>query len=130
VPHRDIFRPNEQVVIRMAPGAVHRQPRRNLPTGFSYSNQHMFSGGKIMKSASEYWRRNIRLVTGCLIVWFVVSFGFGILLVAPLNAINLGGYRLGFWFAQQGSLYIFVALIFFYANRMNKLDREFNVYED
>ena len=83
-----------------------------------------------MKSASEYWRRNIRLVIGCIIVWFVVSFGFGIFLVDTLNSISLGGYKLGFWFAQQGSIYIFVGLIFFYASKMNKLDREFDVHED
>jgi putative solute:sodium symporter small subunit len=82
------------------------------------------------KSREEYWRRNIKLVTLCMIVWFVVSFGFGILLVNPLNAISLGGYKLGFWFAQQGSMYIFVALIFFYSNRMGKLDKEFGVEEE
>jgi len=82
------------------------------------------------KSRAEYWRRNLKLVIGCLIVWFVVSFGFGILLVHPLNAIKIGGYKLGFWFAQQGSMYIFVALIFFYANKMGKLDKEFGVEED
>ncbi|MFH2058905.1 MAG: DUF4212 domain-containing protein [Pseudomonadota bacterium] len=82
------------------------------------------------KSRAEYWSRNVKLVTGCLIVWFVVSFGFGILLVHPLNAISLGGYKLGFWFAQQGSLYIFVFLIFFYSNRMGKLDKEFGVEEE
>ena len=83
-----------------------------------------------MKSASEYWRRNIRLVIISLIVWFVVSFGFGIFLVDTLNSISLGGYKLGFWFAQQGSIYAFVALIFIYARNMNKLDREFDVHED
>ena len=82
------------------------------------------------KSREEYWRRNLRLVIQCLIVWFVVSFGFGILLVHPLNAISIGGYKIGFWFAQQGSMYIFVILIFFYAARMNSLDREFDVHED
>ena len=82
------------------------------------------------KSREEYWRKNIRLVIQCLIVWFVVSFGFGILLVHPLNAISIGGYKLGFWFAQQGSMYVFVALIFFYANRVGKLDKEFDVEED
>ncbi|MBU1343972.1 MAG: DUF4212 domain-containing protein [Proteobacteria bacterium] len=82
------------------------------------------------KSREEYWRRNIKLVVGCLIVWFVVSFGFGILIVHPLNAIPFGGYKLGFWFAQQGSLYIFVGLIFFYSNRMGKLDKEFGVEEE
>ena len=84
-----------------------------------------------MKEAQEYWRANIRLVAGCILVWFVVSFGFGILLAEPLNNIRiLGGYPLGFWFAQQGSIYTFVFLIFFYAYKMNKLDREFNVSED
>ena len=82
------------------------------------------------KSREEYWSRNVKLVTQCLIVWFVVSFGFGILLVHPLNAISLGGYKLGFWFAQQGSLYIFVFLIFFYSNRMGHLDKEFGVEEE
>ncbi len=82
------------------------------------------------KSREEYWQRNIKLVLQCLSVWFIVSFGFGILLVQPLNAISIGGYKLGFWFAQQGSIYIFVALIFFYSNRMGKLDKEFGVEED
>jgi putative solute:sodium symporter small subunit len=82
------------------------------------------------KSREEYWRRNVKLVTQCLIVWFIVSFGFGILLVHPLNTIPLGGYKLGFWFAQQGSLYVFVVLIFFYSNRMGKLDKEFGVEEE
>jgi len=66
----------------------------------------------------------------CLAVWFVVSYLFGIILVDQLNAFSIGGYDLGFWFAQQGSMYIFVILIFFYAWRMNKLDREFDVHED
>ena len=83
-----------------------------------------------MSDAAAYWRANIRLVIGCIIVWFVVSFGFGILLVDQLNAIRIGGYQLGFWFAQQGSIYTFVALIFFYVFRMNKLDREHNVHEE
>ncbi len=63
-------------------------------------------------------------------VWFLVSYGFGILLVEPLNNIQLGGYKLGFWFAQQGSIYVFLVLIFFYAWRMNQLDRRFDVHED
>ena len=82
------------------------------------------------KTAQEYWKANIRLVATLLVIWFVVSYLFGIILVEPLNAIRLGGYKLGFWFAQQGSIYVFVALIFFYASRMNKLDRKFNVHED
>jgi putative solute:sodium symporter small subunit len=81
-------------------------------------------------NAQDYWKANLRLVLGCLAVWFVVSYLFGILLVDVLNTINIGGYKLGFWFAQQGSIYVFVVLIFFYASRMNKLDREFDVHED
>lgn len=81
-------------------------------------------------SRQNYWKRNLRLVSWCLAVWFAVSYGFGIVLVEPLNAISLGGYKLGFWFAQQGSIYVFVAIIFFYAWRMNRLDREFDVHED
>ena len=83
-----------------------------------------------MSNAQKYWQANIRLVIGCLIVWFLVSYGCGILFVKQLNVIRLGGYQLGFWFAQQGSIYTFVALIFFYAWRMNQLDRKFNVRED
>ena len=77
-----------------------------------------------------YWQRNLRLIAKCLVIWFVVSYGFGLLLVEPLNAFRLGGYKLGFWFAQQGSIYVFVILIFFYASRMRKLDQKFNVHED
>ncbi|MGD1976369.1 MAG: DUF4212 domain-containing protein [Gammaproteobacteria bacterium] len=78
----------------------------------------------------QYWKRNLKMLITLLIIWFVVSYVFGILLVAPLNAIPLGGYKLGFWFAQQGSIYVFVILIFYYANKMNSLDREFDVHED
>lgn len=77
-----------------------------------------------------YWTANLRLVALCLSIWFVVSYLFGIILVDQLNAIKIGGYQLGFWFAQQGSMYTFVILIFFYANRMRKLDEKFNVHED
>jgi putative solute:sodium symporter small subunit len=83
-----------------------------------------------MSVADQYWRANLKLVMGCIIVWFVVSFGFGILLVDVLNNIKIGGYKLGFWFAQQGSMYTFIALIFFYATRMNKIDRNFGVEEE
>lgn len=78
----------------------------------------------------EYWRANLRLVAFCLAIWFVCSYGFGVLLVEQMNQIRVGGFKLGFWFAQQGSIYIFVALIFFYAWRMNRLDRRFDVHED
>lgn len=77
-----------------------------------------------------YWRKNLQTLFILLLIWFVVSFGFGILLVEPLNEFRLGGYKLGFWFAQQGSIYAFVILIFVYVIRMNKLDKEFDVNED
>lgn len=79
---------------------------------------------------ADYWKANLRYLLVLLVVWFVVSYGFGILLVEPLNAIHLGGYPLGFWFAQQGSIYIFVALIFIYAALMNRLDKTYDVEED
>jgi putative solute:sodium symporter small subunit len=66
----------------------------------------------------------------CLVVWAVVSYGCGILLVDLLNQVQIGGYKLGFWFAQQGSIYVFVGLIFYYARKMGQLDREFNVEEE
>jgi len=82
------------------------------------------------QSRKDYWSANLKLMALCLSIWFVVSYLFGIVLVDQLNAISIGGYELGFWFAQQGSMYIFVGLIFFYASRMNKLDRKFDVHED
>jgi putative solute:sodium symporter small subunit len=82
------------------------------------------------KTAQEYWKANLRLVATLLVIWFVVSYLFGIILVEPLNAIQIGGYKLGFWFAQQGSMYVFVLLILIYTLRMNSLDRQFDVHED
>lgn len=78
---------------------------------------------------TAYWRANLRIMLGCLLVWFVVSFGFGILLVDVLDRFRLFGYPLGFWFAQQGSIYTFLGLIAFYAWRMNRLDLEHDVNE-
>ena len=82
------------------------------------------------ENRAAYWRANLRLVTGCLVVWFICSYGFGVFLVDVLNNVRLGGFQLGFWFAQQGSIYIFVGLIFFYAWRMNKLDLKYDVHEN
>ena len=82
------------------------------------------------ENGKAYWRATLGLLTKILIVWFVVSFGAGILFVDLLNTIKLGGYPLGFWFAHQGSIYIFIVLIFYYAKKMNDIDREFNVHED
>lgn len=81
------------------------------------------------KKTKAYWKKNLRLLSILLVIWFIVSFGFGILWVDQLNAIRLGGFKLGFWFAQQGSQYVFVILIFVYVFRMNKLDRQFDFEE-
>ena len=77
-----------------------------------------------------YWYATLRLIGGVLAVWFVVSYGFGILLAPALNSIKIGGYPFGFWWAQQGSIYVFVALIFIYAKLMGNLDKKFDVHED
>ena len=77
----------------------------------------------------KYWKKNLRYLAILLVIWFAVSYGFGILLADSLNAYRLGGFPLGFWFAQQGSIYVFVALIFVYVYLMNRLDKEFNVDE-
>ncbi len=82
------------------------------------------------RTAAAYWKANLQVLFICMIIWFVVSYGLGILLVDVMNQFTIGGYKLGFWFAQQGSIYAFVALIFFYAWRMNKIDREFDLQED
>lgn len=81
------------------------------------------------EDAKAYWSANLRLMLILMVIWFVVSFGCGILLVDQLNAIRLGGFKLGFWFAQQGSIYVFVVLIFVYAKKMGDLDRKFGVEE-
>lgn len=77
----------------------------------------------------EYWKKNLRLMVVLLVVWFVVSFGAGILFVDQLNEIVIGGFPLGFWFAQQGSIYTFILLILIYALRMDKLDDQYGVSE-
>lgn len=80
-------------------------------------------------STNAYWAANIRIITWCLVIWAVASYGFAILLRPLLSGIPIGGTDLGFWFAQQGSILVFLALIFFYAWCMNKLDKEFGVEE-
>ena len=80
--------------------------------------------------AQRYWQRNRSLMVRLLSIWFVVSFGCGIVGVDLLNQVQIGGYKLGFWFAQQGSIYVFVVLIFYYARKMDALDKEFHVEED
>lgn len=80
--------------------------------------------------SNRYWSAVLGLLGKILAVWFAVSFGAGILFADALNAIKLGGYPLGFWFAHQGSIYIFIALIFYYAKKMGEIDRKFDVHED
>ena len=82
------------------------------------------------ESKTNYWRENLRLVGILLLIWFVVSFGFGILLVDVLNQIQIAGFKLGFWFAQQGSIYVFVILVFVYAYCVACLYRKHNLDED
>ena len=84
---------------------------------------------KNTKNQKKYWKENIRLLLILLSIWFLVSFGAGILWVEELNQIRLGGFKLGFWFAQQGSIYVFVVLIFVYVKLMNKLDKKYG-YDD
>lgn len=79
--------------------------------------------------ADRYWKANVRTVVGCMIVWFLASYGCGILFADALNAFRIGGFPLGFWFSQQGAIVVFLILIAFYAWRLNKLDRDFDVDE-
>lgn len=76
-------------------------------------------------NAKAYWKENISYLFILLIIWFLVSFGAGILFKDALNSIKIGGFKLGFWFAQQGSMYVFVVLIFVYVRLMNKLDKKY-----
>lgn len=77
-----------------------------------------------------YWPATLKLLAFVLVIWFLCSYGAGILFAPFLNQFSLGGYPLGFWFAQQGSIYIFIALIFYYAKKMGQIDREYGVQED
>ena len=78
----------------------------------------------------QYWRTNLKYLAVLLSIWFLVSYGFGILLVDRLDTIRVGGFKLGFWFAQQGSMYVFVVLIAVYVVLMNRLDRRFRFDEN
>ena len=82
---------------------------------------------KNKRDPAAYWRANLRLLAKLLTVWVVTSYGLGILFVEPLNRFHLGGFPLGFWFAQQGSIYVFVVLILIYARRMDQLDKKYGV---
>ena len=81
------------------------------------------------EKAQAYWKENIRTILALLVVWFVVSLGAGVLFINQLNAIEISGVKLGFWFAQQGSIYAFVILIFTYVYKMGKIDEKYGVHE-
>ncbi len=82
-----------------------------------------------LQKHQKYWKENLKYLAILLSIWFLVSYVFGILLVDQLNTIRIGGFKLGFWFAQQGSIYVFVILIFIYVRLMNKLDKKYG-YND
>ena len=79
---------------------------------------------------TEYWKKNLKYLTVLLSIWFIVSYGFSIIFVDLLDKIKIGGFKLGFWFSQQGSIIVFVIIIFVYVRLMNKLDRQFRVREN
>lgn len=81
------------------------------------------------RNLKDYWKENLRYLAILLPIWFIVSYGLGILLVDSMNSIKIGGFKLGFWFAQQGAIYVFVLLIFIYVYLMNRLDRKYGVDE-
>jgi len=81
------------------------------------------------KDLKAYWRINLKYLVILLSIWFIVSYVLGIFLVNELNTIRIGGFKLGFWFAQQGSMYVFVILIFVYVKLMTNLDKKFDVHE-
>lgn len=81
------------------------------------------------EKAQAYWKENISTILKLLVVWFVVSFGCGIIFIDQLNAIEIAGVKLGFWFAQQGAIYVFVVLIFVYVSVMTKIDEKYGVHE-
>jgi putative solute:sodium symporter small subunit len=81
------------------------------------------------ENLKKYWKENLKYLSILLTIWFIVSYILGIVLVDQLNSIRLGGFKLGFWFAQQGAMYVFVILIFVYVKWMNKLDKKYNVNE-
>ncbi len=100
------------------------------PAGAPASGNHATPDRAEAARQRRYWRANLKLMAALLGVWFLVSFGFGILLVDALNQVAFFGFKLGFWWAQQGSIYVFVALIFVYAALMRRLDRRFGVDDD
>ena len=85
---------------------------------------------QVTEKSIAYWKRNVRLIAILLAIWAIVSYGFAILFAEALSGIHVGALPMSFWWAQQGSMYVFVVLIFVYAWRMDRLDREFDVHEE
>ena len=81
------------------------------------------------ENKKNYWRANLKIIFSLLLIWFLASFGFGILFSESLDEIQFGGFKLGFWFAQQGSIYVFVVIIFLYVWLMKRLDRKFSLLD-
>lgn len=106
-------------------GTLHRHEGGNLP-------KHGHHDDEIIEETevTSYWQENLRLVLWLLVIWFLVSFGFSILLFEFLNQFQVFGFKLGFWWAQQGSIYVFVVLIFVYVARMKQIDRKHGVDDD
>ena len=107
------------------PADAYHHAGENMPV-HSHHDEEILSERRV----ADYWRANIKLLLSLLLVWFAVSFGAGILFADTLNRVVIGGFPLGFWFAQQGSIYVFVALIFIYAIRMQTIERRFGVDDD
>lgn len=104
--------------------------RYNARPGGDTRMQETESGAAQRARADAYWRANLQVVAMLLAVWFVVSFGCGILFVDALNAFSLFGFKLGFWFAQQGAIFVFVVLVFVYTALMRRIDHRYGVDDD
>ncbi len=81
------------------------------------------------EAAQAYWKENISLILKMLVIWFAVSFGCGIIFIDELNSIEFGGFKLGFWFAQQGAIYVFVVMVFVYAKMMESIEIKYDIHE-
>jgi putative solute:sodium symporter small subunit len=81
------------------------------------------------EAAQAYWKENVSLILKMLVIWFIVSYGCGIIFIDELNAIEFGGFKLGFWFAQQGAIYVFVVMIFVYAKMMESIEEKYDINE-
>ena len=121
------------MVNRLKQGVIWKGPNLlNLHRHTAFTTTHKTMVSTMQddnKKAAAYWSANLRLITFCMSVWALVSYGFGILLRPLLSGISVGGTDLGFWFAQQGALLTFIVLIFFYSWRMNRLDKKFGLEE-